>query len=256
MQDKKRSVVVAGRGEAAMAVVNALTGLPGITTVRQIAAFDPARADRELAGVHLMVEMVGGLAPAFATAMSALERGVACVTANPLLMASHGRVLRNAAVGQHTYFGFQAAGFGLPVSEMMAAMRPEKVTVRFNTAASMALTRMIYRNESLAHVSAHLKMMQVDLSDWGGKVTQARAMALRGLWHDDELRGSQLVRRSVECVDAADIRRLREFGLQPVYGAEITQDKIVTGPMAVAHGSPLLQASPQDVLVAETAHGP
>lgn len=252
---KGRTIIVAGRGEAARAVVDALSGLEGVGTVRQMADFNPEKAAGQLAGAQMLVEMVGGVTPAFHTAMSALGQGVACVTANPLLIASHGRVLQNAAQGQHAYFGFQAAGFGLPVGEMMGALRPSKVTACFVSAASMAIARMTFRNESLAHVSAHLKMMQVDLSDWGGKVTQARAIALRALWLHDELRGTQLRRGGVEQLEPADVRRLREFGLQPVFGAEITETGIMTGPMAVVHGSPLLNTNVQDVLVAETAMG-
>lgn len=252
---KHRTILVAGRGDAAAAVVNAISGLPMVGCVRQIGEVDVNKAHAQLAGGDLLVEMVGGVAPAFATAMAALEQGMACVTANPLLVAAHGRVLQNAALGQHAYFGFQAAGFGMPVAEMVAATQPRKVTVSFVTAASMAIARMAFRDESLAHVSAHLKMQKIDLSDWGGKVTQARAMALRALWFKDELRGAQLGRISVEQVEPADVRRMREFGLQPVFGAEITEQGIYTGPMAVAHNSPLLNATVQDVLVAETAHG-
>ncbi|RYG60534.1 MAG: hypothetical protein EON60_06870 [Alphaproteobacteria bacterium] len=252
---KRMTIVVAGRGDAAKAVMDALAVLPGVGTVRQIGQFDPLQASRQLAGTHLMVDMIGGVAPAFAACMAALAQGVACVTANPLLVATHGRVLQNAAQGQHTYFGFQAAGFGMPVAEMMMAMRPQKVTACFTTAASMAMARMSYRNESLAHVSAHLKMTGVDMSDWGGKVTQARAMALRALWHSDELRGQQVPRVGVESMEPADVKRMREFGLYPVFGAEITEDGIYTGPLAVAHGSPLLAQNARDVLLAQTELG-
>jgi homoserine dehydrogenase len=246
---------VAGRGETARAVVDALSVLEGVGCVRQVSDFDPAQAQRQLAGAHLVVEMAGGVTPAFNIAMAALGQGVACVTVNPLLMASHGRVLQNAALGMQAYFGFQGAGFGVPVGDLMGALRPSKVTASFTTAASMAIARMAFRNESLAHVSAHLKMMQVDISDWGGKVTQARAIALRALWLNDELRGAQLRRAGVEQLEPADVRRLREFGLQPVFGAEITEGGIMTGPMAVTQGSALLNTQVQDVLVAETAQG-
>lgn len=252
---KRMTIVVAGKGAAARAVMDALTVLPQVGTVRQMAEFDANRAATQLAGVHLMVDMMGGVAPAFAACMAALSQGVACVTANPLLVATHGRVLQNAAAGQYAYFGFQAAGFGMPIAEMMAAMRPTKVTACFTTAASMALARMGFRNESLAHVSAHLKMTGVDISDWGGKVTQARAMAVRALWFGDELRGQQLQRMGVESVEPADVKRLREFGLQVVFGAEITEDRIYTGPLAVAQGSPLLAQDARDVLLAETEAG-
>ena len=252
---KGRTITVAGKGEAARAVVDALSMLEGVDCVRQVADFEPAKAQTQLMGTHLLVDMVGGVTPSFNTVMSALGQGVACVTTNPMLIASHGRVLQNAAQGQQAFFGFQAAGFGLPVGEMLATLRPVRLTACFVSAASMAIARMTFRNESLAYVSAHLKMMQVDLSDWGGKVTQARAIALRALWLNDELRGSQLRRGGVEQLEPADVRRLREFGLQPVYGAEITEDGIATGPMAVAHGSALLNTSVRDVLVAETLMG-
>lgn len=252
---KHRTILVAGRGEAAVAVVHAIAKLPMVGSVRQIAQLDMKTAGAQLAGGDLLVDMTGGVANAFQTVMAALEQGMACVTANPMLVAAHGRVLRNAARGQHAFFGFQGAGFGMPVAEMMAATTPHKVTVSFVTAASMALARMAFRNESLAHVSAHLKMQNIDLSDWGGKVTQARALALRSQWFNEELRGQNLLRVSVEQVEPADVRRLREFGLQPVFGADIRKDEVYTGPMAVAVGSPLVHANVQDVMVAETEHG-
>lgn len=255
MASKMRTVLVAGRNAAATAVVDALATLPGVGCVRQLGELDVNQAARQLAGADALVDMVGGVAPAFTTAMAAMGQGLSVITANPLLMASHGRVLQNAALGQHVFFGFQAAGFGMPVQDVMTALRPSKVTASFTTAASMALARMAFRNETAGTISAYLKFQQVDLSDWGGKVTQARALALRSLWHDEELRGQQLARVGVEAVEPADMRRLREFGLQPVFGAEITENGIYSGPMAVAPDSPLLGAVARDVLVAETAQG-
>lgn len=250
-----RTVLVAGRGAAVTAVISAVSALPGVGTVRQVGEIDIHNTTRQFAGADILIEMVGGVTPAFAVAMAALGSGMACITANPLLVATHGRVLHNAANGQQAYFGFQAAGFGVPVGELMAAARPHKASVSFVSAASMALTRMAFRNESLGTVSAHFKMQKLDLSDWGGKVTQARAMALRSLWFKDDLRGAQINRVGVEQVEPTDVRRLRNFGLQPVFGAEITEHGLYTGPLAVASGSPLIQGNAQDVLVAETGHG-
>jgi len=252
---KRHTIAVVGKGPAAGAVTNALSALPGVGCVRQMAMFEVTKAGEMLRGVDHVVEMVGGVSPAFALAMATLSGGMAFTTANPLLVAAHGRTMQNAARGQQGYFGFQGAGFGLPVAELMGATRPTKLTVSFVTVASMAVARMVFRNESLAHVSAHMKMQGMDLSDWGGKLTQARAMALRGLWFENEVRGSQLTRVSVEMCEPEDVKRLRSFGLQPVYGAEITEEGIYTGPLAVANGSPLLNATVQDVLVAETDHG-
>ena len=252
---RNRSVLVVGRNAAATAVVDSLAQVPGVGTVRQMGSFDPMTDMPRLMGVDVVVDMLGGLSPAFALAMATLSSGVAFVTSNPLLMMVHGRVLRNAAAGQGAYVGFQAAGFGLPLAELLGAARPERLVACFSTAASEALARMNFRNESLAHVSAHLKMQNVDLSDWGGKQTLARGLAVHTLMFDSDMPPAAMQRVSVEHVDAADTKRLSAFGLRLVFGADMTEQEIYAGPMAVAEDSPLLQTRAHDVLVAETAHG-
>lgn len=252
---RNRSLLVVGRSAQATAVVDALARVPGVGNVRQIGAFDPVMDAAKLMGVDTVVDMLGGVAPAFTLAMAAMGNGIAFVTANPLLMMVHGRVLRNAAQGQQAYVGFQAAAFGLPVAELLASARPERLVASFASAASTALARMVLRGETLAHVSAHLKMQNVDLSDWGGKQTLARALALRSLVFDSELAPSDLQRVSVEQVEAADVKRLRAFGLVPVFGAEISEHEIYAGPMVVARDSALLQADGADIVVADTSYG-
>ncbi|TKW60638.1 MAG: hypothetical protein DI628_06990 [Blastochloris viridis] len=252
---KNRSILVVGRNAQASAVVDALARVPGVGTVRQIPGFDALTDAPKLMGVDTIVEMLGGVAPAFALAMAAMSNGIAFITANPMLMMVHGRVLRNAAQGQQAYLGFQAAGFGVPVAELMGSARPERIVVSFASAASTALNRMVFRGETLAHVSAHLRMQNADLSDWGGKQTLARALALRSLVFDTEIDTTALQRASVEQVESADVKRLRAFGLVPVFGAEIAENEIYAGPMAVAQDSALLQADGADVMVAETTYG-
>ncbi len=244
-----------GRNAQASAVVDALARVPGVGSVRQLGAFDPIMDAPKLVGIDTVVEMLGGVAPAFILAMATMSHGISFVTANPMLMMVHGRVLRNAAQGQQAYLGFQAAGFGVPVAELMGSARPERMVVSFSSAASVALNRMVFRGETLAHVSAHLKMQNADLSDWGGKQTMARALALRSMVFDTEILPTALQRASVEQVENADVTRLRAFGLAPVFGAEISENEIYAGPMAVAQDSALLQVDGADVMVAETMYG-
>lgn len=236
-----------GQGPEVPAVVETLGCVPGVGMVSHKREADA----RAMAGFDVVVEMVGGVAPAFKVAMDALGQGISLLTANPLLVAAHGKVLQGAAAGQHAYFGFQAAAFGLPLADMLAVMGLRNVTAGWCTAANVALARMAYRNESLAQVSAQLKLQQVDTSDWGGKVTQARAAALRSLWQAEALAAFKQLRVGVERVEQADVRRLREFGLQMVFGAVISAQGIYVGPLAVGPESPLLAAAQQDVLVGE-----
>lgn len=245
------NVLVAGQSPEVAAVVEALGKAPGVGMVRHMRDVDA----RGMAGFDVVVEMVGGVAPAFKLAMDALGQGISVLTANALLVAAHGKVLQNAAAGQHAYFGFQAAAFGVPLADVLAVMGLKKVTVGWCTVANVALARMGYRNESLAQVSAQLKLQQADMSDWGGKVTQARALALRTLWQAEALPTFKQMRVGVEQVEPADMRRLREFGLQMVFGAEVSLDSLYVGPLAVTAENPLLAAAQQDVFLGEGEAG-
>jgi homoserine dehydrogenase len=248
---KALNVLVVGQSAEALAVAEAFGKAQGVGMVRHAREADA----RGMAGFDAVVEMVGGVAPAFKVAMDALGQGMSLLTANPLLVAAHGKVLQNAAAGQHAYFGFQAAAFGVPLADVLAVMGLKKATVGWCTVANLALARMAYRNESLAQVSAQLKLQQADMSDWEGKVTQARALALRTLWQAEGLAASKQMRVGVEQVEIADMRRLREFGLQMVFGAEVSVDGLYVGPLAVTPESPLLAAAQQDVFLGEGEAG-
>lgn len=246
-----KNLLVVGQGAAATAVAAAISRLGGVGYVRQAAVMDATL----LGQCDAVVEMVGGVTPAFDVAMAALGRGIACISANPLLVAAHGRVLQDAAAGQCTYFGFQSAGFGVPMAEALAALPVTRMTMGLHGVANMVLARLGYRAETVEQASAYVRLQNPDMSDMGGKLTQARAVALRALWHPVWGRVSGYARTGLELVEPSDVQRLREFGLNLVYGAEISAEGIYTGPLAVGHDSPLLAAQMQDVLVMQTVHG-
>ena len=243
-------VLVAGTCGPAQEMVRALGGMPGIANVRQVAK----PSDTDMIGVDVVLDMMGGVTPAFNAAMMALERGVACVTANPMLLAAHGRVLQAAGQGQQAYFGFEGAGFGLPLADMLAVLPVARISMALNTAANMALARMAFRHETMAQVQAHLNLQKTDMTDWSGKLTQARAIAVHGQWQPNWPKASAQVRYGLENISPADMKAMRAFGLQMVFGADMTHDAIYTGPLAVAADNPLL-ASGDDVLVLELEDG-
>lgn len=245
-------IVVAGRDGPIDLLVQRLGGLSGVASVRHVAAPRPAA---DIAHADMVIDMMGGLAPAYELAMSALGRGTACVSANPLLVSVHGRVLQAAAQGQQAYFGFEAAGFGVPLRDILSTLPVVRMTFAMNTAANQALARMTYRHETLAQVQAHMALQKADMTDWSGKITQARAMAMHAQWHPAWPSRNACVRNGPERVGVDDIKALRPFGLEMVFGAQVAPGRIYTGPMAVAHDSPLVAGRQEDVLLLDMADG-
>lgn len=247
MMNRGVSISVVGQGALAQAVTAALGRVQGVVQVCQTSGVP-------VPGTSLVVEMVGGVEPAFRLAMGALGTGIPCIVTSPLLMAAHGRVLANAALGQHVLLGTSAIGFAFPVEEMMAGARH----IRLVTAggAQAVLARMGYRGESYEQAEKELYTSGADLTDASGKMTQARAMTLLGRWRDAWPRFNDCVRMGVDGFAPEDFRSLRAFGLQPVYGAEITPETIYTGPLAVSPASPLVAAgTDREVMLVQTDEG-
>lgn len=240
------SVFIVGHGPLAAAVTDALARLPGIAKASMVTAAPPPHAD-------LVVEMLGGVEPAFRLAMGALGSGTSCLVTSPLLMAAHGRVLANAAEGQHVFLGFSSTGFALPLDDLLPQART--LTLATHGGAQAILARMGYRGETYEQAERELFSSGFDLSDASGKLTLARAMVLLGLWRDSWPRFADCVRTGVDMLCADDFKNLRLFGLLPVYGARIAFDTVYAGPLAVAPGSPLAVGMGREALLMETSAG-
>lgn len=207
-----------------------------------------------LPACDVVVEMVGGVEPAFRTAMAALGTGTACIVTSPMLVAAHGRMLASAAEGMHCFLGVSAAGVGTHVEKMAAGSSIRKATLLWSDGGRALMDRMGFRNESLARMRADLERGGMDLSDAGGKLTQARAAAVLGAcgaWP----RVSSQVRVGVDAVEPADMRKMRELGLGVVYGAVLEGGRMYVGPLAVALDSPLLGERGRDVVMLDTDEG-
>lgn len=241
------SISVIGQGALARAVADALGRMGGVARIYQTSG-------APVAGTDLVVEMVGGVEPAFRLAMGTLAQGLPCVVTSPLLMAAHGRVLANAAIGQHVLLGTSAIGFAVPVEEILASARGIQLVT--GSGAQALLSRMGYRGETYEQAEKELYTTGADLSDVSGKLTQARAMTLLGRWRDAWPRFNDCVRIGVDGFLPEDFKSLRAFGLQPVYGAEITPESVYTGPLAVVPTSPLAAAGAgREVMVVQTDEG-
>jgi hypothetical protein len=125
----------------------------------------------------------------------------------------------------------------------------------FAESANQALVRMAYRDESLALVEKHFISQNLDLSDNGGKVTQARAMALLGNGCGWWPQLTSQMRAGVEQVESSLFQDIQAFGLEIIFAARAEGGHLYIGPMLVAEGHPLAQAPEREVIVVETAGG-
>lgn len=203
--------------------------------------------DRDAPLVDGVIEVVGGVSPALDVCLTALARGVPVATANPLLLAAHGRVIsaaaRNAGIGvEGALLGSIAVGPMLPWARDMVLC--------LGGAADRVLQRMCYRGESAEQAEAALRHQ--GLEDMAGKQVVARAVALHGQWTHAWLSPAEVKRRPVDCVSVADVRVLQAQGLKVRFGAVLRAGEIYVGPLAVADG---LLAPEGATLVAQTTAG-
>lgn len=247
---KGARLAIVGQNTLAQTVTAALGRLQGVGNVRQMAAMPES-----LAGIDAVIEMVGGVDVAYQVAMKALGSGVACVTSSPMLVAAHGRVLEAAAKGQCTSFGFSASTLGMHVSEFVQAAGVERLCFVPGEGASAMLGRMAYRAESFEQIETDMMRYEQDASDSQGKVTQARAAALYAQWMGEWPKLSAQPRVGLDKMDVRDFRQMREFGLLPVYGAQLNVHGFYTGPLAVASDSLLTVGGAVDVLLCEGSSG-
>jgi len=98
-------------------------------------------------GIHIVVELIGGLTEAKAFILRAMEAGKHVVTANKALLAEHGREIYSAAERHGVTLAFEASvGGGIPVirslREGLSANRIKTIMGILNGTSNYILTRM------------------------------------------------------------------------------------------------------------------
>ena len=107
--------------------------------------------------IDIVVELIGGLEPARALVLQAIERGKHVVTANKHLLAKHGNEIFAAAQAKGVMVAFEAAvGGGIPIikaiREGLTANRIEWIAGIINGTTNYILTEMRDRGASFADV--------------------------------------------------------------------------------------------------------
>lgn len=216
--------------------------------------------------IHIVIELMGGIEPAYTYIMQALEAGKHVVTANKDLMATHGRELMDAAEKNHCDLQFEAAVAGgipiiRPLKECLAGNEITEVMGIVNGTTNYILTKMT--KEGMDFSDALKKAQELGFAeadptadieglDAGRKMAILASIAFhsRVTFDDVDIKG-------ITKITAKDIRYAEEFGyiLKLLGVARNTDGEIEVGvfPMMIPSTHPL--ANVNDSFNAVFVHG-
>jgi homoserine dehydrogenase len=169
----------------------------------------------------VLVEVIGGIDPAGGWVRRALEQGTCVVTANKVLLAAHGPELLHLAVAHGTQLRFEAAvGGGVPlihgVREGLAGDNLQRVAGILNGTSNYVLSRMSATDEPMSAVldaARKLGYAEADPSaDIDGDDAGAKLVVLAGIAFRRHIRLSEIPRRSIRPITAADFRYAQNLG--------------------------------------------
>ncbi len=169
----------------------------------------------------VVVEVIGGVDPVGGWVRRALEQGAAVVTANKMLLAAQGPALLHLAATRGTQIRFEAAvGGGVPlihgVREGLAGDVLTRVAGILNGTSNYVLSRMARSDEDMAPVlddARTLGYAEADPSaDIDGDDAGAKLVVLAGIAFRRHLQLSDIPRRSIRQISAADFRYARKLG--------------------------------------------
>lgn len=181
---------------------------------------DPRRVVDD-AGVDVVVEVMGGIEPAFSHIRSALERGASVVTANKELIAEHGTALRTLAYEKGARLEYEAAVAGSipiikPLRESLAGDRVRKVLGILNGTTNYILTRMSEQglafDDALAEAQA-LGYAEADpTADVDGHDAASKTAILAGLAFDAEVTAADVTVEGIRGLTSTDIAHADRMG--------------------------------------------
>jgi len=197
-----------------------------------------------------IVEVIGGIDPAGGWVRRALQQGAAVVTANKMLLAAHAPELLHLAAVNNTQLRFEAAvAGGVPlihgVREGLAGDRLMRVAGILNGTSNFVLSNMAGGDEPMAAVleeARRLGYAEADPSaDIDGDDAGAKLVVLAGIAFRRHVRLSDIPRRSIRPISAADFRYARRLGstIRQIAMVETQGDGFhaFVGPVLVLRGS-------------------
>jgi homoserine dehydrogenase len=169
----------------------------------------------------VVVELAGGIEPACTWVTKAIDAGASVVTANKMLLATHGPELLHRAAQRGVQLRFEAAvGGGVPlihgVREGLAGDNLTGVAGILNGTCNYILSRMAATDEPMDVVlsdAQRLGYAEADpSSDVDGGDAAAKLVVLAGIAFRRHMRLEDVPKRSIRPLTSADFRYARRLG--------------------------------------------
>ncbi len=240
-----------------------LSGLPGSVVLTE--DFDAVLGS----DVNMIVELIGGIHPAYEWIKRALEAGKSVVTANKQVIARYGSELLELAKarGVQLQFGASVAG-GIPVirglEEGLCGDRIYRVCGVLNGTCNYILTRM--QEGGVAFAAALAEAQQKGFAeadptdDVDGFDARAKLAILARIALNCEPRPDEIMTQSIRGIDAVDFQYAKDLGctIRQVSYAEIQGGVLAASvqPALVAPTSPLARVQgSQNLVIAAGEYG-
>jgi homoserine dehydrogenase len=219
--------------------------------------------------VNIVVEVMGGIEPAYTCIRQALIAGKCVVTANKLLVAEHGTELVDLAekTGSQLEFGASVCG-GVPVINAvqygLAGDRLERLTGILNGTCNFILSNMEKRGLSLIEALGEAQKLGYaeanPADDLSGVDACCKLTILARLGLNTRLDPVQVATESIAHIQPCDFVAAKALGctIRQISRAELRTGSVFAsvGPMLVGLDSPLARTvDNQNVLVTLGRHG-
>ncbi|CAN5756868.1 homoserine dehydrogenase [soil metagenome] len=199
--------------------------------------------------VDLVVEVIGGIEPARALILAALEQGAAVVTANKALLAEDGSTLFEAAEKADRDLWYEASVAGAipilrPLRESLAGDRVRRVLGIVNGTTNFVLDKMATTGAGFAEALEQAQALgyaEADpTADIEGFDAAAKAAILASLAFHTRVPVADVHREGIAEVSAADVVSARDMGCVVKLLAICERHELADGPAVSARVHPAM----------------
>lgn len=173
--------------------------------------------------IQIVVEVVGGIEPAFDLIKKAILNGKHVVTANKELLAKHGEELMTFAEEHNKVVLYEAAIAGgipiiMPIKTILAGNKISKIAAILNGTTNYILTKMDVEGASYEDVLKEAQELGYAEADPSGDVegfdTAYKIATLSTIAFNTRINLKNIYREGISHISAEDMRHANEFGFK------------------------------------------
>ncbi|MBQ3311575.1 homoserine dehydrogenase [bacterium] len=171
--------------------------------------------------ISIIIELIGGVHPAYEIIKKAIENGKHVVTANKELLAKHGKELFDYAEKHNTVILYEAAIAGgipliMPIKTILAGNKINKIEAILNGTTNYILTNMDKNEASYEHVLKEAQELGYAEADPTGDVegfdSTYKLTTLATITFKKRIKLEYVYREGITNVQAEDIKYANELG--------------------------------------------